>query len=143
MGLFTTPEQVHLVPVHPPVAVFTPFIARAPTTLELKEKMFSWTGDDFAVKDAATGQTVIRCQGKMMSLRECKAITDASGRPLFNLRNKMMTIHTTFLAENAAGEEIFRVRKHMSCESPCNGLQYASMYPPTHPTPAYAQSAPR
>lgn len=78
MGIFTTQGPVQLVPVHPPVAVFTPFIAQSPTTLVLREKMWSWTGDDFSVKDAATGQPVVRCEGKAFSMRERKRESSTS-----------------------------------------------------------------
>lgn len=73
MGLFTPPAPVALSPIHPAVAVFPAFIAQGPTTLVLREKVFSLTGDDFSVKDAATGNTVVRCKGKVLSFRDRKS----------------------------------------------------------------------
>ena len=49
----------HLLGVH------TAFWVPNPTTLVLKEKAFSWSGDDFQVKDA-NGVEVIRVKGKTL-----------------------------------------------------------------------------
>lgn len=73
MGLFTPPAPVALAPVNPAVAVFTSFVAQGPVTLVLREKVFSLSGDDFSVKDAATGRTVVKCKGKVVSFRDRKS----------------------------------------------------------------------
>ena len=113
MGLFfnSAPQVLH--PVNPPVGVLANYIMQQPTTLVLKEKVFSFSGDDFSIKDT-NGVTVVQCAGKALSFRDTKRITDASGRPLFVLKNKLISIHKTFLAEDPNGREIFRVKKHLS-----------------------------
>lgn len=73
MGLFSSAAPVQLHPVNPPVAAFPQFIAQAPVTLVMREKMWSWSGDDFSVQDAATGRAVVKCKGKAMSLRDRKS----------------------------------------------------------------------
>lgn len=60
-----------LQPVHPPIGVFPGFVAQQPTTLVLKEKVLSWSGDDFGVKDQ-NGNVIVRVGGKVMSLRQRK-----------------------------------------------------------------------
>ncbi|BEI86716.1 hypothetical protein CcaverHIS002_0700620 [Cutaneotrichosporon cavernicola] len=72
MGIFLPSSPVALQPVHPPVAVFPAFISQGPVTLVLREQIFSLSGDDFSVKDAATGKTVVRCKGKVVSFRDRK-----------------------------------------------------------------------
>lgn len=72
MGIFSAPQPTQLVPADPPIAVFRNFIAQRPTTLVLKEKVWSLSGDSFSVKDAATGQPVVLVAGKAMSLRDRK-----------------------------------------------------------------------
>lgn len=115
MGLFSSPAPVQLHPVHPPVAVLPNFVQQQPVTLVMKEKAFTFSGDDFSIKDT-NGLVVVRCEGRVFSMRDQKAITDVNHRPLFVLKNKLLSIHKTFLAEDPNGREIFRVRKHMSCE---------------------------
>ncbi|RSH83779.1 hypothetical protein EHS25_005394 [Saitozyma podzolica] len=113
MGLFTASAPAQLHPVNPPLGVFPQFCVNVPTTLVLKEKAFSFSGDDFAVKDS-NGVPVVRCKGKALSFRDRKVITDSVGKPLFHLRNKVISIHKTFVAEDDGGNEIFRVTKRMS-----------------------------
>ncbi|GMK53462.1 hypothetical protein CspeluHIS016_0100480 [Cutaneotrichosporon spelunceum] len=112
MGLFTAPAPAQLAPANPPIAVFPNHVAQQPTTLVLKEKVFSLTGDSFSVKNAATGQTVVKVAGKLLTLRDRKQVTDASGHPLYSLRSKVITIHNVQVGESPDGKELFRVRSH-------------------------------
>ncbi|ORX35443.1 tubby C-terminal-like domain-containing protein [Kockovaella imperatae] len=102
-----------LAPVNPPLGVFQHYYAGRPTTLVLKEKIMSWTGDDFSVKDT-DGNVVCRCSGQAFSLRERKIITDPNGNELFHLRKKQLAIHSTWIGEDAGGSEIFAITKHFS-----------------------------
>ncbi|GFZ46578.1 hypothetical protein JCM24511_03798 [Saitozyma sp. JCM 24511] len=129
MGLFTASAPAQLHPVNPPLGVFPQFCVNVPTTLVLKEKAFSFSGDDFAVKDS-NGVPVVRCQGKALSFRDRKVITDSVGKPLFHLRNKVIAIHKTFVAEDDGGNEIFRVTKRMSCDVPHDIITRAGSLPP-------------
>ncbi|WVF71015.1 hypothetical protein IAT40_005811 [Kwoniella sp. CBS 6097] len=113
MGFFGSSAPAQLHPVNPPLGVFPNYYAQQPTTLVLKEKVFSFSGDDFSVKDT-NGYTVVRCHGQALSWRDRKVIVDANNNFLFGLRNKMMAIHKTFIAENEGGTEIFRIRKRLS-----------------------------
>ncbi|OCF42855.1 hypothetical protein I317_03332 [Kwoniella heveanensis CBS 569] len=113
MGFFGSSAPAQLHPVNPPLGVFPNFYAQRPTTLVLKEKVFSFSGDDFSVKDT-NGYTVVRCHGQAMSFRDRKVIVDANNNFLFGLRNKMLAIHKTFIAESESGTEIFKIRKRMS-----------------------------
>ncbi|WVN85487.1 uncharacterized protein L203_100633 [Cryptococcus depauperatus CBS 7841] len=116
MGLFTSSAPAVLHPVNPPIGRLPQYYAQAPTTLVLKEKVFSWTGDSFGVKDT-NGNVIVECSGKVMSMRDRKTITDPRGQFLFGLRNKLMSIHKTFIGEDQAENEIFRIRKKLSLGS--------------------------
>jgi hypothetical protein len=48
------------------------YIVQVPTTLVLKEKAFTFSDDDFAVKDQH-GAVVVRCRGSAMSFRDSKS----------------------------------------------------------------------
>jgi hypothetical protein len=67
----TTPEL--LGGFNPYLGVFTQFCVPNQTTLVLKEKVFSLSGDTFSVKDA-NGAAVVNCQGKTFSLTDRKGV---------------------------------------------------------------------
>ncbi|WWD18250.1 hypothetical protein CI109_102700 [Kwoniella shandongensis] len=113
MGMFTASAPAQLHPVNPPLGVHGHYCMPHPTTLVLKEKAFSFSGDDFAVKDQ-NGQVVVRCKGQAFSFRDRKVITDPNGRLLYGLRNKLMSIHKTYIGEDEQEREIFRIRKKIS-----------------------------
>ncbi|KAK8865575.1 hypothetical protein IAR55_000719 [Kwoniella newhampshirensis] len=116
MGLFTASAPAQLHPVNPPLGVNPHYCVPVPTTLVLKEKAFSFSGDDFAVKDSH-GAVVVRCKGQAFSFCDRKVITDANGRILYGLRNKMLSIHKTFIGENEQEQEIFRIKKKLGLGS--------------------------
>ncbi|ORY32262.1 tubby C-terminal-like domain-containing protein [Naematelia encephala] len=113
MGLFTSSAPMQLAPIHPPLGMHPQYCVNVPTTLVLKEKAFSFSGDDFAVKDS-NGIPVVHCKGKAFSFRDRKVITDNNGNLLFHLRNKMIAIHKTFIAEDEQERELFRVKKRLA-----------------------------
>ncbi|WRT66012.1 uncharacterized protein IL334_002963 [Kwoniella shivajii] len=116
MGFFGSSAPAALHPINPPLGLHANYFAQQPTTLVLKEKVFSWSGDDFSVKDT-NGHTVVRCHGQSMSFRDRKVINDANGQFLFGLRNKLLSIHKTFVGETQDERELFRIRKRMSLGS--------------------------
>ncbi|KAJ7617187.1 tubby C-terminal-like domain-containing protein [Roridomyces roridus] len=91
------------------LGVFSQFCAQQPITLVLKEKVWSFSGDDFSVKDQF-GNVVVRCQGKALSWSDKKEFSDSQGRPLFTLKNKHFHIHKTLEAEDHAGNVILTVK---------------------------------
>lgn len=44
MGLFMKNQQAVLTPQSPPIGIFPQFAVQGPTTLVLKEKVWSWSG---------------------------------------------------------------------------------------------------
>lgn len=74
-------------PLHPAphaVGVF-PFYTQhgTPIALKIREKKFTLTGDDFDIKDAATGAIVFHIDGKVFSIRGRKGMY----APYYSLRS--------------------------------------------------------
>ena len=68
----------HLTPFNPPLGpqpanphLYSP----QPTTLHMKEKVFSLSGDDFTIK-TVDGHEVCKCHGKVVSARDKKKFSD-------------------------------------------------------------------
>ncbi|OXB38688.1 hypothetical protein J007_01498 [Cryptococcus neoformans] len=117
MGVFTLSPPAVLQPVHPPLGIHPAYTSHShPVTLVLKERVFSFSGDDFGVKDT-NGQVVVRCQGKALSFKDRKVITDPNGQFLFAIRNKLLSIHKVYVGEDEHGNEIFRIKKKLSFSS--------------------------
>lgn len=84
-------NEVPLYPQNPPVvAVDERFALPQPVTLVLREKIFSFSGDDFSIKDATTGQPYFRVNGRALSLREKKTFLDAYGQPIMNMKSQLL-----------------------------------------------------
>ena len=103
----------HLAPFNPPLGPqpnSAHFYSPNTTTLQMKEKVFSLTGDDFSVK-TTDGIDVCKCKGKVVSVRDKKKFTDNTGKEIFTLSNKMLSIHKSFHAESPDGHD-FEVKGH-------------------------------
>lgn len=72
MGFFSSSADTGpLHPFHPPLGVSSVYCVPQETTLVLKERAFSFSGDDFGIKDTA-GVNVVLCHGSAMSFRDKK-----------------------------------------------------------------------
>ncbi|KAM0787661.1 hypothetical protein ACM66B_003725 [Microbotryomycetes sp. NB124-2] len=108
----TLTSSIQLPPFQPTLGVAEPqsqFYAAQPTSLIMKEKAWSWSGDDFSVKDQ-NGATI------PLSAREIKVIKDPTGKALFTLKNKLLSFHKTFIgyagdADNPDKTEVFIVKQ--------------------------------
>lgn len=63
-----------------------------------------------------SGRPVVKCSGKVMSMRGRKSILDPWGNYLFTVREKMLAFRTTFRGEDQGGNELFEVKNRMSRE---------------------------
>lgn len=72
MGNSSSAPLAPLTPQQVPVGVHPPFTYGQEITLLLKEKVFSFSGDDFSVKDV-NGNVIFRLDGRTMSLRGKKS----------------------------------------------------------------------
>ncbi|EXJ79427.1 hypothetical protein A1O3_08929, partial [Capronia epimyces CBS 606.96] len=102
-----------LAPFNPPLGPNPVFAQPTEQTLQMKEKVFSLTGDDFTVTTVA-GIQVCRCKGKVLSISSAKKFTDINGNEIFTLKNKHFSLHKSFHAEAPNGHDIFQVKGHFS-----------------------------
>jgi len=70
------------------------FVSDQLIALKLKEKMFSWSGDDFKVKDS-NGQDWFKIDGNAMSMTSKAKLLDVDGQEICNYRKKMLSLHQT------------------------------------------------
>lgn len=99
---------VPLAPVPGPLAVFPSFIAESPTTLIMKEQVFSVSDDAFTVR-TVDGRDVLKITADTLSLSARKRVHDPSGNHLFTLRQEIFSIPKSFFAESPTGNKIFEV----------------------------------
>jgi uncharacterized protein YxjI len=100
---------VQLAPVPAPVAVFPSYIAEYPTTLIMKEQIFSLSDDAFTVK-TLDGRDVLKITADAFSLSARKRVHDAAGNHLFTLRKEIFSIPKSYFAESPTGNKIFEVQ---------------------------------
>ncbi|PBP26524.1 DUF567-domain-containing protein [Diplocarpon rosae] len=108
--------QVHLAPVNPPLGVNPAYCVGKQTTLVMKEKVWSLSGDTFHIVDE-NNHEVVQCRGTTFSLSDRKEFADASGRALFSLRTRLLSLHKSFYAEAPGGEVLFEVKGKFSIGS--------------------------
>ena len=104
-----------LPPVPTTLGVFKAFYAQQCTTLMLREKMFSWSGDDFEVK-TVDGQPILKVHGALLSASGRKEVMDMQGRHLFTLRRRHFSFQKSYYAEDPNGQEFLTVDGHFSCK---------------------------
>ena len=66
-----TAQDASLVPFDPPLGLHGQYCSPALTTLVMREKYFSWSGQDFTVR-TTEGRLVLRCDAKAFSIRDRK-----------------------------------------------------------------------
>jgi len=80
-------------------------------TLQMKEKVFRLSGDNFNVK-TTEGVDVLKIHGKMVSAHDKKLFTDMQDNELFTLKNKLLSMFKSFHAESPHGKHDFEVKGH-------------------------------
>lgn len=73
--------QMSLDPYPTSLGLFPQFNARNSETLVLKEKMLSFSGDNFDIKLVSNGMPLFQVDGKVMSLSGRKSFMDMQGMP--------------------------------------------------------------
>jgi len=119
MGLFNlkAPEPAApLAPVPKPIGVLPNYtIHTSQMALKVREHKTAFSGDDFSIKDAVTGQRIFQVDGKVFSLSQKKEFLDATGKPLFHIKKRLISLHTTYDGYSAANdEELFTVKSSFS-----------------------------
>jgi uncharacterized protein YxjI len=99
---------VPLAPVPAPLAVLPPFIAQQPTTLIMKEQIFSLSDAAFTVK-TLDDRAILTITADAFSLSARKHVHDPAGNALFTLRKELFSFPKSYFAESPAGTKIFEV----------------------------------
>ena len=77
----------------------SPSSGSTPTIFVVKEKFFSWSGDDFKLKHYPTGDALgngLKIKGKVFALRDQMTLLDGNGRMVAVLLRKFQVIGQTF-----------------------------------------------
>jgi len=98
---------VELAPVATPLAVFPSFIAQHPTTLIMKESIFSLT-DAFTVK-TLDEHDVFKISIDTFSFSSHKHVSDPKNNHLFTLHKETFSFPKSFYAKSRAGAKLFEV----------------------------------
>ena len=83
------------------------------TTLIIKEKVWSFSGDTYQITDKNNIE-IVRCQGKTMSFTKRKEFRDLQGNQVFSLRKKLFAFHKTFYAQTPNKKILFKVKSKFS-----------------------------
>jgi len=94
-------------------AIGATYCAVEPTTLAMKEKAFSLSGDTFKIKDAKSGQVVFQIEGKVISLHDKKKLLDGNGNEIAVFAKKLVSIHKTFVVSRG-DEKLMTITKKMA-----------------------------
>ncbi|CAO1635824.1 unnamed protein product [Jaminaea pallidilutea] len=109
MGLFGssgTAARGPLPPAPHPIGVSAAYTSHGQEVpLRVRERKISFSGDDFTVKDALTGNSVFKVEGKSFSLSGRKTVHDASGKALFTIRKKHFALKPTYYGEDSQSEQ--------------------------------------
>lgn len=109
MGLFGssgTAARGPLPPAPHPIGVSAAYTSHGQeVALRVRERRISFSGDDFTVKDALTGNSVFKVEGKSFSLSGRKTVHDASGKALFTIRKKHFALKPTYYGEDSQSEQ--------------------------------------
>lgn len=98
---------IDLEPVPTPLAVFPSSIAQSPTTIIMKESIFSLT-EPFTVK-TPDGRDVFKISTDALSLSSRKHVYDLEGNHLFTLHKETFSFPKSFYAKSSEGSNIFEI----------------------------------
>merc|ERR1719167_1386467 len=81
------------------------YVFQEPTILKLREKFFSFSGDDCSVKDM-DGRLWFRIEGSSMSLNDKRNLTDADGQQVAGYQKKLLSMHGTAYITLEGGDRL-------------------------------------
>merc|ERR1712183_380472 len=70
------------------------YINQEPTVLKLKEKFFSFSGDDCVITDL-NGSTWFKINAETFSMSNKRSLLDTEGKPIAGYRKKLLSMHAT------------------------------------------------
>lgn len=79
---------------------------------QLREKLFSLSGDSFIIKNADTDEEVFKVDGNALSVRDSKTLLNAEGNELFKMSSALISLHSRMnIEECAEGNVIATIKK--------------------------------
>ena len=86
------------------------------TVLKLREKFFSFSGDDCTVRDME-GRDWFKIEGAALSITSQRTMTDSSGRVVAGYRKKLLSLYATAYITAELGGQIeitsYRLRDYL------------------------------
>ncbi|MCJ1471544.1 hypothetical protein MMC13_000184 [Lambiella insularis] len=105
---YVVPAAAQLPPLPHTLGVLPGYYANQPTTLVMREKIMSWTGDDYHIK-TTDGASVLRVRGTVMSMSGRTEVLDNQGHPLFTVRKEIFSFLKNYYAESPQGSKFLTV----------------------------------
>lgn len=87
------------------------YCSSQPRDLAMKEKMMSFSGDDFSIKDRETEAPVFKIKGKTFSMRDKKKLFDLHGNVIGVIKEKRLTMHRRMYILDTNDNVLVVVRK--------------------------------
>ena len=84
-------SNVLSLPRCPIIATENRFAFSQPISLLLREKVASWSGDDFSITDFY-GTPYFKCDGRVFSFRQKKVLYDCYMKPIFNIKHEIFSM---------------------------------------------------
>lgn len=108
--------MAQLLPLSAPIGINSNYVRNQPTTLILRQKIFSLASDSgFNIEDEF-GNPVINIQSKVLTLHNRKYINDLQGRQLFEIHESLIKIVPKFHFKTAGGQEVMTLKTHLTCK---------------------------
>ncbi|MCJ1381888.1 hypothetical protein MMC17_005000 [Xylographa soralifera] len=108
MAQYVVPAKAQLPPLPHHLGVLPSYYANQPTTLVLREKFMSFTGNDYHIK-STEGASILRVRGNAMSLSERSEVLDNQGQLLFTVRRRLFSFLKDYYAEDPSGNKFLTV----------------------------------
>eukprot|EP00177_Eucheuma_denticulatum_P002155 GFKZ01003846.1.p1 GENE.GFKZ01003846.1~~GFKZ01003846.1.p1 ORF type:complete len:273 (-),score=38.78 GFKZ01003846.1:1017-1835(-) len=68
------------------------YVYNHPVEFKLKEKYFSLSGDNFSIKDVATGQPAFNVKGNAFSFKDSKSLFDVNGNAIYKMTESILSL---------------------------------------------------
>jgi len=91
MALIDKNDKKVTAPKKPLIAINQRFVHDKEITLLLKEKILSFSNEDYIVKDVE-GESYFKCKGKAFSIRDKKFLHDLDNNPILTIQNKIFSL---------------------------------------------------
>ncbi|OQR90258.1 hypothetical protein ACHHYP_05672 [Achlya hypogyna] len=95
------------------ITVFDPkFVADRVVTLDMKGKIWTWSGEDFVIRDASTGDAYFKIDAKALSFSNKKRLLDNVGHTVAVLKKDLVafTLTQRVYRNDEAASDMFAIK---------------------------------